>query len=147
MEKLKPSVLVLGTYHMSRGQRDVYRMDPGDARTRQEEILECVELLKRYKPTKIAVEYEKVREDFLQSEYRKYLNGEKQLENDEIEQFGFRLAKALNHSAVYAVDWNRPVGGIPAGFIYDFAKEEQPSLFEEMVHAGNAEQQRNKETL
>jgi len=130
---------------MNRGQRDVYRLDPGDASARQEEILECVELLKKFKPTKIAVEYDKVREDLLQAAYRKYRNGDKPLENDEIEQIGFRLAKALNHSTIYAVDWNRPVGGIPISFIYDFAKDTQPAFFGEMVESGNAWHQRNQE--
>jgi hypothetical protein len=55
---LKPVVLVLATYHMDNPGRDVMNVQSDDVLTekRQREIREFVNLLKRFKPTKIAVE-------------------------------------------------------------------------------------------
>src|SRR6476620_619731 len=54
----RPEVLVLGTYHMSNPGRDVFNMKSDDvlAPKRQREITELIEVLKKFQPTKVAME-------------------------------------------------------------------------------------------
>jgi hypothetical protein len=101
----RAEVLVLGVYHMANPGRDVFNMQVDDvlAPKRQAEIAEVTEVLKRFRPTKIAVEGaagdERIRKD-----YAAYRAGTHQLTRNEIEQLGFRLAKELGHETVHAVD-------------------------------------------
>ncbi len=141
MNEAKPSVLVLGTYHMGdRGNRDVYKQNVSDVKgnKQQEEIQEVIECIKSFEPTKIAVEFETVRADILETQYKNYINGgsEADLETDEIHQLGFRLAKELDHNNIYPVDWNRPAGGVPLGYVYEFLKETDQDLYNQVVEDG-----------
>src|SRR5665647_2316095 len=54
----RAEVLILGTYHMANPGRDVFNMKADDVLSpkRQAEIGELLEVLKRFKPTKIAIE-------------------------------------------------------------------------------------------
>lgn len=101
----RPQVLVLGVYHMANPGRDVFNMKADDvlAPGRQGEIAELVAVLKRFRPTKIAVEAE-AGDDRIAKRYAEYLAGTHELTRDETEQIGFRLAKELNQKAVYPVD-------------------------------------------
>jgi hypothetical protein len=115
----KPAVLVLATYHMDNPGRDVMNVQSDDVLTekRQKEIRQFVNLLKRFKPTKIAVEmpFGSVR---LDEQYGRYLRGEYQLTGDEIDQIGYRLAKESNHRTVYGVD---AAGAFDIGRVFAFA--------------------------
>ncbi len=101
----RAEVLVLGVYHMSNPGRDIFNMQADDvlAPKRQAEIVEVIETLKRFHPTKIAVEGD-VGDDRLPQRYADYLAGKHELTRNEIEQIGFRLAKELGHQTVYPVD-------------------------------------------
>jgi hypothetical protein len=61
----RPEIMVLGTYHMSNPGRDIYNMQADDvlAPKRQQEIAEMMEVLKKFHPTKIAID-NKARRDF-----------------------------------------------------------------------------------
>jgi hypothetical protein len=59
--------------------------------------------LKRFRPTKIAVEAEAGNERTPQA-YADYLAGKRELTRNEVEQLGFRLAKEMGHKSVYPVD-------------------------------------------
>ncbi len=84
---------------------------------RQKEIREFVALLKKFKPTKIAVEvpYGSVKTN---EEYSRYLRGEYQLTRNEIDQIGYRLAKEVGHLRVYPVD---AAGSFDIGRVFEFA--------------------------
>lgn len=101
----KPTVLVLATSHMNNPGRDVLNAKWDDVLTgkREKEIREFVNLLKRFKPTKIAIEVP-FGSVTLGEKYNSYLLGEYQLTRDEREQLGFRLAKELNHQKIYGVN-------------------------------------------
>jgi hypothetical protein len=101
----KARVMVLGTFHFVRGQADAFRVAAGDMLTpkRQHEIAELVSLLKKYNPTKIAVEAP-FGDDKLQERYQQYRAGNAKLSADEIDQIGFRLAKELGHERIYGID-------------------------------------------
>src|SRR5712692_9321202 len=90
----RAEVLVLGVYHMSNPGHDIFNMKADDvlAPKRQAEIAQLIEVLKRFHPTKIAVEAEG---DGSPKRYAEYLAGKHELTRNEIEQLGFRLAKEL----------------------------------------------------
>jgi hypothetical protein len=101
----RPEILVLGTYHMANPGRDVHNMAADDVLSpkRQLEIAQLVEVLKRFRPTKIAIEAAagSEREN---REYTDYLAGRYTLTRNENDQVAYRLAKELGHKAVYPVD-------------------------------------------
>jgi hypothetical protein len=98
-------VLVLGTYHMANPGRDIHNMRADDvlAPRRQAEMGELITALKRFRPTKIAIE-RNVGDERTAKDYADYLAGRHELTRNEIEQVGFRLAKELGLAAVHAVD-------------------------------------------
>lgn len=101
----RAEVLVLGVYHMANPGRDIHNMRADDvlAAKRQAEIAHLIEVLKRFRPTKIAVE-RNVGDERIPRDYADYLAGTHELTRNEIEQVGLRLAKELGHAALYPVD-------------------------------------------
>jgi hypothetical protein len=116
----RAEVLVLGVYHMANPGRDIFNTHADDvlAPKRQEEIAELAAVLKKFKPTKIAVEAP-YGEDVVPKRYADYLAGTRPLSRDETEQIGFRLAKDLGHTAIYPVDAD---GDFPWQRVIDYAK-------------------------
>ncbi len=98
--------MILGTYHLSNPNLDLNNVKSDDvlAEKRQEEIIELIRLLKKFKPTKIAVEvpFGSVK---INQIYADYLAGRYRLTRDETDQIGFRLAKEMNLQKVYGIDW------------------------------------------
>ncbi len=101
----RAEVLVLGVYHMANPGHDIFNMQADDvlAPERQAEIAQVITVLKRFQPTKIAVERDPG-DNRLCKDYGDYLAGKHELTRNEIEQLGFRLAKELGHKTVYGVD-------------------------------------------
>jgi hypothetical protein len=101
----RAEVLVLGVYHMANPGRDIFNSQADDvlAPKRQAEMAQLMEVLQRFRPTKVAVEADpwskRIPED-----YAAYVAGKHELTRNEIEQIGFRLAKELGHQTVYPVD-------------------------------------------
>ena len=106
---MKPTIMILGSGHLANWGADAfnYRMDDVLAPKRQTELQQLAEQLARFKPTKIAVEVDTRWDAELQKEYDAYLKGNFQLKPHEIHQIGFRLAKEMEHSKVYCVDYLR----------------------------------------
>ncbi|MBS4201763.1 hypothetical protein KHA93_19350 [Bacillus sp. FJAT-49732] len=126
----KPTILILGTFHMAPSS-DLFQSKLDDFLTlkKQQEIREVVERFKQYKPNKLAVERVTKRDHELNEEFRRYKNGDFELQVNEIYQLGFRIADELNHEKVYAIDWmEQGAGTRSAGEVYEWAKENQPDL-------------------
>jgi hypothetical protein len=89
----RAEILVLGTYHMSNPGRDIYNMQADDALSpkRQQEMTQVIEVLKKFHPTKIAIEAD-VDSERLQQEYADYVAGKYTLTRNETNQIGYRLA-------------------------------------------------------
>ncbi|BCB05149.1 DUF5694 domain-containing protein [Bacillus sp. KH172YL63] len=95
---MKKEIILVGTYHFVQDEELIEK--------KEKEVIELVDYLAHYKPTKVAVEWEKSKDKELNIEYKKS-KGDYSI--DEIQQIGFRLAQKLNHEKVYAVNWS---GGI-----------------------------------
>jgi hypothetical protein len=98
-------ILVVGVYHMANPGHDIYNTQADDvlAPKRQAEMAQLMELLKRFHPTKIAVERD-AWDKRIGADYADYLSGKHELTRNEVEQVGFRLAKERGHKTVYPVD-------------------------------------------
>jgi len=116
----RAEILVLGTYHMANPGHDIYNMQADNVLSakRQQEIAQLIEVLKRFHPTKIAIEAE-VGSQRVTREYADYLAGKYTLSTNEIDQIGYRLAKELGHRAVYPVDVD---GDFPYLRVRNYAK-------------------------
>jgi len=107
-DKKRPEVLLVGTFHFAYYDQDVYKTDP-DKRVdisspkRQKEILELVDYLSRFEPTKIFVEDFNT-DNAMMNNFNAYTSGEYQLSVDEIDQIAFRLASQFELDTLYAVD-------------------------------------------
>jgi hypothetical protein len=97
-------VLVLGTYHMGNPGRDIFNMKADDvlAPQRQAEIRGLLDVLARFRPTKIAFEANSNSPKIKQ--YEDYRSGKYELGRDERDQIGFRLGKALALPRIYGID-------------------------------------------
>lgn len=116
----RAEVLVLGTYHMANPGHDLVNMKADDvlAPERQKEVQQLVEVLKRFHPSKIAVEAD-VGDERIPKAYADYVAGRHKLTRNEIEQIGFRLGKALGQSTIYPTDAD---GDFPFQRVVDYAK-------------------------
>ncbi|HEV8149536.1 MAG TPA: DUF5694 domain-containing protein [Gemmatimonadales bacterium] len=116
----RPEILVLGTYHMANPGHDVHNMQADDVLSprRQQDIAQLIEVLKKFHPTKIALEAA-VGSKRVGQEYSDYLAGKYTLSRNEIDQLGYRLAKELGHHAVYPVDQD---GDFPYLRVVNYAK-------------------------
>ncbi len=116
----KPEILIVGTYHMANPGHDIFNAKADDVLSpkRQAEIAELLAVLKKFHPTKIAVE-STVFDDTRKKQYADYLAGKRTLTQNEIEQVGFRLAKELGMKTIYPVDYD---GDFPWQRIVNFAK-------------------------
>ena len=104
-ERARAEVFVLGTYHMANPGSNLFDAEADDVLSprRQAEIAEVIEVLKQFRPTKIAVEA-RFNDRGTQERYAEYLAGRYELTRNETDQLGFRLARELGHEAVYPVD-------------------------------------------
>jgi hypothetical protein len=111
-----PRLMILGSFHMGNPGQDKFNMEIDDylSAKRQAEVLQVLEKLARYQPTKIAVEGD-FKTQAANVTYKKYLVGEYSAGRNEIEQFGMRLAKQLGHRQLYPIDFPMWMDGrVPA---------------------------------
>lgn len=115
-----PEILILGTFHMANPGHDIHNMDAGDilSPARQREMAELLEVLQRFRPTKIAIEAN-VHSNRAAHQYEAYLAGSYTLTRNEIDQIGYRLARDLGLDSVYAVDED---GDFPYYRVLNYAK-------------------------
>jgi len=122
-----PQVLVLGTYHFGNPGLDVVKTEVADVLSpeKQAEIAAVAEALARFRPTRIAVEWEPSRRERLDSLYGAYRAGRHVLSRSETEQLGFRLASGGGHDRVYPIDQR---GDFPFQEVMDYAQLHDPAF-------------------
>lgn len=131
----KPKVLLVGTFHM-RQTPDMHHTEVDNllSKTRQKEICEVVDRLKAFNPTKVALEIVTEKDEAINNTYKAYIDGQFQLEAREEQQLGFRIASELGHERVYPIDWMEVgVATRAYGEVYEWAKANQPELFNEIL--------------
>jgi Family of unknown function (DUF5694) len=101
-------IMILGTFHFNFSENisDVKGENNFDiyAEKRQKELLILIEKIKKFKPTKIAVEMMLPNQPYLDSLFKSYSTGSWTLGKNEVYQVGFRLAKELGLNGVSCVD-------------------------------------------
>ena len=104
---MKPTIMILGTYHMANPGADAVNFDADDvlASKRQRELQQLIEQLARFNPTKIAIEADTHLDTKINAQYQNYLNGLYQPGRSEADQVSFPLAKKMQHPKIYCVDW------------------------------------------
>jgi Family of unknown function (DUF5694) len=106
-------VLTLGTFHFAFHNRDVKKIEKKDQidvldNQYQKEITSIVDRIARFKPTIIAIEVDPKLQPKVDSLYNCYLNGSYELNREEYQQIGFRLAKKMRLKKLHCVnDWGR----------------------------------------
>jgi hypothetical protein len=106
-DRARGSILLLGTFHFDDPGLDDYKPQfPWNPLTpeHQREIERVVVRLAQYHPTRVALEWPWSRQATLDSLYDAYRAGRLELNANERQQLGFRLAHRLGHTNVYAVD-------------------------------------------
>ncbi len=116
-----PQVSLLGVFHFAGSTSDVasVQVDSILGNRRQEEIDQVLQKLESYQPDKILVEYPFSKNEKLNEEYKKYLDGKKELTENETHQLGFKLGKRLGHNELYAADYSL---NLPFGNLQKFAE-------------------------
>ena len=104
-------VLVIGMYHMSNPGLDAVNLTADDvlAPKRQQEIEQLVAKIETFRPTKVAVEIPYGRDSTSNALYRRYLAGSHTLDRTEMQQVGFRLAKASGLPRIHGIDYDLDV--------------------------------------
>jgi hypothetical protein len=105
---------------MANPGHDIHNMQADDVLSpvRQRELAQLIVVLKKFKPTKIAIEAD-AGSRRVAKEYPDYLAGKYTLTRNEIDQIGYRLAKELGHPKIYAVDAD---GDFPYLRVLNYAK-------------------------
>lgn len=102
--------MVLGVFHFHNPGLDSYKEKFAFnilEEKRQHELDILLDKIAEYKPTKILLEWPRIKMDSIaNAQYKKYLNGTFELDDkkNEIYQIGFKLAKKLGHSRIYCSD-------------------------------------------
>ena len=125
-------IMIIGTFHMKAKNDRVNFQGTDNISEYETEIMDVVNNLAEFNPTKIAVEHCKSQQGTLDAAYSKYLTHGSQ-SSDEIDQLAFRLAKKLGHKKVNAVDWME-MGAVEHGFgeVYEYLHTKQPELAKEI---------------
>ncbi|APG59877.1 DUF5694 domain-containing protein [Christiangramia salexigens] len=102
-------VLSLGTFHFNFPNNDFVQTKNSNQIDvlqphYQKEIEVIVEKIKKFKPTIIVIEGRASKQNQVDSLYNLYLKGEYELEREESQQIGFRLAKTIGIKKLYCVD-------------------------------------------
>lgn len=96
---------ILGVFHFGKtNDMAAVIMENPLGEKRQAEIEILVDKLAQFQPDRILLEYVPQRDSFYLIRYQQYLAGEHELNVNERQQIGFRLAKKMGHRKVYGID-------------------------------------------
>ncbi len=140
-----PQLTILGTFHFA-GTSDYssVEFESLESEQRQAEIMEILEKLEGFQPTKVLVEYPSTRAARLDSIYQAYLAGTHELTINEIEQLGFRLAERMEHPSIYAIDY--PLD-LPFGELITYAEQHDKERFEAFLASIEAQDELESDYL
>lgn len=102
-----PKIAILGVFHFSNPGFDVVKQKHVKeilSIQGQNEIETLLDYLEKFQPTKILLEWDVKKDSLLNRRYEEYMNNKFQLQENEIYQIGFKLARRLGHTKLWAVD-------------------------------------------
>lgn len=106
--KPKAKVMILGMYHMANPNADMANIKADDVKSpkRQQDLEALTEMLRKFKPTKIALE-SPFGSNYHPKRYAQFLEHKSfdSLNRSESQQIGYRLAAKLGHETVYPIDF------------------------------------------
>ncbi len=104
---MKPTIMILGTYHMDNPGADAVNFESDDvlAPKMQRELQQLVKQLAQFNPDKIAVEADTSLDAEVNAQYQDYLNEVYKPGRSEGDQVSFPLAKEMQHPKIYCVDY------------------------------------------
>lgn len=128
-DEARSQVLFLGTWHFHNPGLDVVKSDVADvlAPEKQREIARVVDALAAFRPTKVAIEARPERAQHYMALYDAYRAGEHELDRNEIQQIGFRMADRFDLERLHAID--QP-GEFPFEAVMAWAAEHDPAFVE-----------------
>ena len=105
----KTKVLVVGTFHFSYPGLDYTKTKESDKidvlkEPKKSEVIELVEYIKKFKPTKVAIEAKPSWN--MSQKYKEYKKGEYRNVRGEDYQLGMRIANDFNLDTIYSIDAN-----------------------------------------
>jgi hypothetical protein len=127
--KERVQVLVAGTFHFHYPNLDVNKIEDRDkidvlAEPKKSEVTELVDYLRRFRPTKIAIEASP--EWKATEKLRRYKAGDLRKERDERYQIAMRLAADLGLDTLYAIDaetFDNDLMKVDSGFVKNLFKD------------------------
>lgn len=107
-EEKVPQVLLIGSFHFNYPGLDAHKTKENEkvniySQKRQKELLELLDYLSKFKPTKIVVEAG-ANTRYLFTNYKRYKNGAEKLYASETSQIGMRLVERFDLDTIYGVD-------------------------------------------
>lgn len=103
----KAKILVVGTFHFAYPGMDYTKTNEEDKidvlkEPKKSEVLELVKYIKKFKPTKVAIE---AKEDWgMDKMYKEYRQGKHRDKRNESYQLGMRIANDLDLDKIYSID-------------------------------------------
>jgi Family of unknown function (DUF5694) len=131
-------IMVVGCYHMANRHLDMINLEIADVRTpaKQAELEEVCDCLKKFQPTKIALELNADRPGLVSSIFENYQPERLLQSRDEVDQIGTRLAYALGHDVVYGInEQSETIEYFPFHKVEQFAQEHQQQAVLERMFA------------
>jgi len=143
-------VMLIGTFHFSNPGRDAVKVKDFDVLSvaSQDWLQGFAQRLAGFKPTKILLEYNPDNEVLMNQRYSDYLAGHYALEDNEVYQLGFRIARLAGLKSVQSFDhrdlqWN-------AEPLFEYAKQhDSPEMkdFNESIAAVTREEDLARDSM
>ena len=135
-------VLVLATHHF---KKEVLSEE------NQSALEQLSQLLSKFEPTKVVVEWEPKDFEKTNADFKKYLLDSSFIQNrhNEVYQIGFRLAKRMGHDSIYMFDDQTEFIGSLEGFTFDsfatYASENDAGFYDKYLEEITQKFQNNQE--
>jgi hypothetical protein len=143
-------IMLIGTFHFSNPGRDTVKVGDFDVLSTESQawLQAFAQRLADFKPTQVLLEYNPDNEELMNQRYADYLDGNYELEVNEVYQLGFRIAKLSGLKTVKSFDhrdlnWN-------AEPMFEYAgQHDSPELkvFNQIIENVTVDQNRAMQTM
>lgn len=144
-DSMNPSqVMVLATHHFSGNVL---------SEENQLEIQHLTEILSKFQPTKVVIEWEPENAEQVNADFHNYILNPSFIQgrHNEVYQIGFRLAKIMGHDSIYLFDNQTEFIGSLKGFSFDsfgtYANENDAGFYDQYLQEITQKFQNNQEVL